>query len=148
MIAEARPAPPDRSIAAGPRTRALRAPVLTATGFLAAGGVLVVRSPYSSGSYGYCPFRALTGLWCPGCGGLRAAHDLMTFDLAAAWGMNALLVLAVPVLAALWIRWVRHAWRGRPVAVVTVRGAAVLAVVLAVFTVGRNLPGVEPLLGA
>ena len=108
----------------------------------------MARSPHASGSYGSCPFRALTGLWCPGCGGLRAVHDLMTFDVAAAWGMNALLVLALPVLAALWAQWLRHAWLGRPFAVVTARGAVVLGVVLAVFTLLRNLPALEPYLGA
>lgn len=130
--------------AATPLRRA-RVPLVTGGGVLAAAALLAVRSPYAPGSYGFCPIRAVTGLWCPGCGGLRAVHDLVQLDVVAAWGMNALLVLAVPVLAALWVRWVRGAWVGRPVGHVTVRQASVLAAVLLAFTVLRNLPGLESL---
>ncbi len=45
-----------------------------------------------------CPFLALTGLYCPGCGSTRCMHALAHFDLAAAVAMNPLLVLALPVL--------------------------------------------------
>ena len=54
----------------------------------------------TAGSYGVCPLYALTGLWCPACGGLRATHDLAHGDLAGAWAMNPLWVLAVPLVHA------------------------------------------------
>lgn len=48
-----------------------------------------------------CPFLLLTGLKCPGCGSQRVVHALLHGDLAAAWGYNALLVAALPVIAAM-----------------------------------------------
>jgi len=135
-----------RPAAAGGGLRGARAPLVTGGVVLAAAALVATRSPYTPGSYGFCPIRAVTGWWCPGCGGLRAVHDLMQGDLAAAWGMNALLVVAVPVLVALWARWAWSRWRGRRLGPVTVRHAAVLAAVLLVFAVLRNIPALEPLL--
>lgn len=108
--------------------------------------VLAVRNPYAGGSYGFCPIRGVTGWWCPGCGGLRAVHDLAHLDLTAAWGMNPLVVVAVPVLVALWARWLVLTWRGKPTGVLGVRGAVMLAVILVGFAVARNLPALAPLL--
>ena len=45
-----------------------------------------------------CPFHALTGFYCPGCGSLRALHLLLHGELAGAFRMNPLLVLSLPVL--------------------------------------------------
>jgi hypothetical protein len=47
-----------------------------------------------------CPYRALTGLACPGCGMTRATHFLLRGDLASAWAYNPLLFLAVPLVVA------------------------------------------------
>jgi hypothetical protein len=47
-----------------------------------------------------CPYRALTGLACPGCGMTRATHFLLRGDLASAWAYNPLLFLAVPLVLA------------------------------------------------
>lgn len=46
-----------------------------------------------------CPFLALTGWLCPGCGSTRALHALLHGDLVRALAMNPLLVIASPVLA-------------------------------------------------
>lgn len=48
-----------------------------------------------------CLLRATTGLQCPGCGGLRATHQLLHGHLAAAWSLNPLAVLLVPFYALL-----------------------------------------------
>jgi len=48
-----------------------------------------------------CPFHALTGLYCPGCGSTRTLHALLHGDIGQAMAMNPLLVLALPVLAAM-----------------------------------------------
>jgi hypothetical protein len=45
-----------------------------------------------------CPFHALTGICCPGCGSLRALHQALNGDLGAALGLNLLAVLAVPLI--------------------------------------------------
>lgn len=45
-----------------------------------------------------CPFLALTGWFCPGCGSTRTLHALLHGDIARALAMNPLLVLAMPLL--------------------------------------------------
>lgn len=48
--------------------------------------------------YPTCPFRAMTGMACPGCGSLRATNRLLHGDVGAAFGLNALYVLMLPIL--------------------------------------------------
>ena len=124
--------------------RPLRAPIVSAAVTVAATALVAVHSPYASGSYGYCPLHALTGLWCPMCGGLRATHDLAHGDVAAAWGMNPLWVVLVPFVVGGWALWLVRSWQGRPMPTVP-RAArwAVLGVVLA-FGVLRNVPALVP----
>jgi len=45
-----------------------------------------------------CPFYALTGYKCPGCGSQRAIHYLLNFDLHNAWRQNFLLIIAIPYI--------------------------------------------------
>jgi hypothetical protein len=112
-------------------------------GAVAALGTLALhlRDPHTSGSWGYCP-SALLGLSCPLCGSLRAVNDLTHLDLAAAASSNLLLVLAAPVVVALWGRRLVACWRGPAPAPPTVPRAVwlVLAVAVLTFTVARNLP--------
>ena len=72
---------------------------------LAAGGLtyLYGASPYAGSTLLLpCPLKALTGLSCPFCGATRLTYALLHGDVAAAWAVNAFLLLAVPlVLAAL-----------------------------------------------
>ncbi|QLQ10456.1 MAG: DUF2752 domain-containing protein [Nocardioidaceae bacterium] len=70
-----------------------------------------MRDPHQDGSWGFCPLYAATGLYCPGCGGLRAVNDLTHGDLAGALSSNLLVVLAVPIVVWLWVRWFRRAWQ-------------------------------------
>ena len=48
-----------------------------------------------------CPFLALTGLKCPGCGTLRGIHFLLHLRFADAWKMNPFLLIALPLAGAL-----------------------------------------------
>ena len=66
---------------------------------LPAGLVLFWFDPSRSPFYPTCQFHRLTGLQCPGCGSLRALHQLLHGRLAAAFHFNALLVVALPPLA-------------------------------------------------
>ncbi len=95
------------------RRARMTAPALWAIGVLAAVVLLHVRDPHESGSYAYCPWLLLTGMPCPGCGGLRAVHDLTNVDLAAAVSSNLLVVALIPVAVLLWYGWARARWRGR-----------------------------------
>ncbi|MEX3103617.1 MULTISPECIES: DUF2752 domain-containing protein [unclassified Streptomyces] len=56
-----------------------------------------------------CPFRLVTGLLCPACGGTRMVYDLMHGRLDAAWLDNRALLLASPFALALLGRWM---WEG------------------------------------
>jgi hypothetical protein len=49
--------------------------------------------------YPKCLLYSWTGWQCPGCGGLRAAHQLLHGHLAAAFQLNPLAVLLLPVAA-------------------------------------------------
>ena len=130
------------------RRERLQAPLIT--GGLVGGLTIALhfRDPHGSGSWGFCPFYAMTGLYCPGCGGLRAVNDLTNGDLAGAVSSNLVFVALIPVLVLLWVRWTRRAWAGAPDGTATRERVGVrvgvwttlLVVVLVVFAVLRNLP--------
>jgi len=75
---------------------------------------LFVINPASSSFYVPCPFHRLTGLYCPGCGSLRAVHQLLHGNVAAAFGLNPLLVLSLPFLGYLLLFYSVPASRNRP----------------------------------
>src|SRR6478736_1366514 len=123
------------------RRGALRVPGLCALAAVAAVGLVAVVDPNQPGHYPTCPFLFLTGMYCPGCGSLRALHDLTQLALAGAWGMNPLLVLAVPVVVAAWVGWTVRTARGRPrTLVVPARAINGLAVLVLLYWVARNIP--------
>ena len=88
-----------------------------------------------------CPFHALTGLLCPGCGVTRMCLALLTLDLSAAWAANPVLLLLLPVLAALLIRQaMRYVKTGR--STLSRRESALvwgMAAVLLLWGIARNL---------
>jgi len=45
-----------------------------------------------------CPFHYITGLYCPGCGSLRAVHHLFCGSFLTAFDLNPLMVLFLPLL--------------------------------------------------
>lgn len=109
---------------------------------LVATAAVHLRDPHVEGSWGLCPLRALTGWDCPGCGGLRATHDLTHLDLWSAASSNLLLVLAIPLVLLGWGRWLSATWRGAPSAVAGLSDRVVVALIAAIlgFTLLRNLP--------
>jgi hypothetical protein len=125
----------------GTRARRLRGPVVLATSLLGISVLLHLRDPHRSGSWGLCPWLALTGTYCPGCGGLRAVNDLTRGDVVGAASSNLVFVAALPVLGLVWVRTVADRWQGRVrtmrPAVRTVLAVAVLVTAL-VFAVARN----------
>jgi hypothetical protein len=71
----------------------------------AAAALLYFYDPASTPFYPSCPFRALTGLLCPLCGGLRAAHELLHGRVFDAVVLNPFLIaagLAWPVTPPRW----------------------------------------------
>jgi len=120
----------------------LRAPALIGLGAAAAFTALRLRDPHTEGSWGFCPFLAMTGRPCPGCGGLRAVNDLTHGDVIGAISSNALAVALVVVLAAAWVIWVVRALRGSsdPMIQLGHRTGLLVIGLIAVFGVVRNLP--------
>jgi hypothetical protein len=127
-----------------PQQRRLSRPAMAAIAAVALGaavaGIWLLRTfdPNATGSlFPSCPFHALTGWYCPGCGITRALHALVHFDVTRALAMNALVVLGLPLLAVMALQGLtqrallpRVAFDGRA-----------WIVVLLVFGVVRNLPG-------
>ena len=74
----------------------------TLVAMFAAAGVttllLRVFDPATSAVFPPCPVRYLTGWYCPGCGTLRALHQLLEGNFRAAWDMNPLTILLLPFL--------------------------------------------------
>ncbi|MFC9788112.1 DUF2752 domain-containing protein [Rhodococcus sp. NPDC127528] len=124
------------------RTRRLGAPAAVAAVGAAAAAALYLRDPHRPGAYGFCPFHAATGLWCPACGGLRALNDLTHGDLLASLSSNLFVAPLVVVLAIAWAAWVSRRWRGVDDRMIVLSRTATVAVLvaLAVFTIVRNTP--------
>ncbi len=84
----------------------------------------------------------MTGLQCPGCGGLRALHALLHGQVMEAFRLNPLFVLALPA-AGVWIATWLVRKRRDPAARLTLPTTWIWAGVtlIIVFGVVRNLPG-------
>jgi hypothetical protein len=108
----------------------------------AAGLVLFCFDPRGYHFYPVCYFHRLTGLLCPGCGGLRGLHQLLHGHVAAAFHFNPMLVVLAPF--ALWLgtrcglQWVRNQPVSAGVRPVWLWLALAAALVVSVL---RNLPG-------
>lgn len=121
--------------------RRLLVPVGVLAAVAAAFACVAVVDPNEPGHYPACPLLHYTGIYCPGCGGLRSAHAFIHGDLTTALGANALAVVGYAVFAVVWTAWAVSSVRGRPLRIGL--GTAqlwALGAVLVVFTVVRNLP--------
>lgn len=121
--------------------RALAAPALVAGAAAAFVGYVAAVDPNVAGHYPTCPFLALTGQYCPGCGSLRAVHALAHGDVGAAIGLNVLAVAVIPVLVVVWLRWTAARRTGRRRAGLAPAWAVwALAGLVGTFWLVRNLP--------
>jgi hypothetical protein len=121
--------------------RPLGAALLWAT--LAVGAVyLFIFQPGRSGFFPVCPFRALTGFACPGCGATRGLHCLLHGDLVAAFKFNPLVILSLPFLLYTLVRYTHAAVRGRPLRMHQLNAKYIWAlfIVILAFWVFRNTP--------
>jgi len=76
---------------------------------------LFLFEPGKSGVFLVCPFRALTGLTCPGCGSTRGLHALLHGDLVGAFQFNPFLILALPFLLFALVDYTNAVMRGQPI---------------------------------
>ncbi|CAM8644617.1 Protein of unknown function DUF2752 [Acidimicrobiia bacterium] len=102
--------------------------------------------PNTSSFYPGCPFRAMTGFDCPGCGATRALHSAITGHPLQALDHNAFFVMAAVLgVVGFAVAKVRRrmgkpaiAWR------LSVSGAIALGLLTCMFWITRNMPW-EPL---
>ena len=105
-------------------------------------GFIFLFNPSVSTLYPACPFLWFTGCYCPGCGSLRAVHQLTRGHLAVALGLNPLMVVSVPFLGYSFASNAARAITGRPLRTFFIRPVsiwALLGLVLAFWAL-RNVP--------
>jgi len=110
---------------------------------MAAGAVLLeVFDPATSGIFPPCPLRYLTGWYCPGCGSLRAIHQLLHGNLHAAWALNPLTVILLPFLTYGLASFALLEFRGLelPQPFLRANWIRALCAVIILFGIARNLP--------
>ncbi|HEX2145858.1 MAG TPA: DUF2752 domain-containing protein [Glycomyces sp.] len=98
--------------------------------------------PSQAGSYPTCPFLAITGWHCPGCGSLRMIHALAHGDLLDALSMNLFAVAMLPLLAFWFLRWTAESWGLRERSRTLAHPAWVwtLLVTVCAYWIARNSP--------
>ena len=120
----------------------MRLPALVAGGAAVGVACVALVDPHVPGRYPVCPTLALAGVYCPGCGMLRATHDLATGDLAGAFARNPLAVPLYVGMLVLFGMWVLRRWQGRQLEWTPPRWLpVVVAVAFVAYTVARNIPG-------
>lgn len=104
--------------------------------------MLRVFDPATSGVFPPCPVRYLTRWYCPGCGSLRALHQLLHGNLRAAWAMNPLTMMLLPFLAYGLASFSLFEFRGRGLPQPFLRAVWIQALCAAIvlFGIARNLP--------
>jgi hypothetical protein len=101
------------------------------TGVLAVGVLATVPQAY----WPKCPIYWTTGIYCPGCGGLRATSALLNGDIVAAVNQNVFVFLApVLVLVGFLVQRTKKPH-------LTKLFVAFVAITALIYTILRNLPG-------
>jgi hypothetical protein len=104
--------------------------------------VLYRFNPLQVHFYPRCPLYVMTGIYCPGCGALRAGHALLHGHVLTALDYNALLVVTLPFLAWALAAQAIHAVTGRRIPTYRLSGMESKAImwVFISFMLLRNIP--------
>ena len=115
--------------------------VLFFLGALIISVLLVICNPVGSRWFPPCPFKYLTGWYCPGCGSTRALHHLLHGRVEAAFGYNPLMVSSVPFLLVNGVGWILPARKRRLFDERALSPAAIVCILICVVVFGvlRNL---------
>ncbi len=107
-----------------------------------AGVILFALEPGRSAFLPGCPFRMLTGFTCPGCGTTRGLHQLLHGNLASAFELNPLLILALPFVLYALLKYTNTVLRGKPIRRNTLPARYIWALfgLVLFFWVFRNTP--------
>lgn len=103
--------------------------------------VLLVLDPAAHALFPKCVFNSMTGLYCFGCGGQRALHDVLNGNLGLALSHNVLIVFMLPVLFHSWFKLAARQVGGFALPDIYVRSSWIwaLAISVVLFGVLRNL---------
>ena len=99
------------------------------------------RDPHQGG-WGLCPSAAV-GIYCPGCGGLRAVNDLTNGEIASALSSNILVAVLAPFVGGWLLLWTLDSWRGKRRQLdgaLATKFALGFCALMLLFAVVRNLP--------
>jgi hypothetical protein len=117
--------------------------IILVAGAITAAALAALRllNPATSKLFPPCPLHALTGWYCPGCGSLRAMHQLLNGHVQAAFAMNPFAVIALPFLLYGFASQISLEVRGRRLPAFFIPGGWIwtLAVTIVVFGILRNL---------
>ena len=118
------------------------APVVTGAVVVCGCAAIAVTNPTDTG-IPLCWSRAIFGIDCPLCGGLRCVNELLRGNWLAAADHNVLAAVLLPIATVVWVIWLAAALRGRTIHWRRPSRRAVIGIVavLAVFTVLRNVGG-------
>ncbi len=109
--------------------------------FLVGAVILYYFNPIKSGFYPICLFHASTGLLCPGCGSLRALHQLLHGNLAIALRYNVLCVVSIPSVIGISIRTIIRRSRGQDASLLIRPGWLWNGfAIIMIFWILRNIP--------
>jgi hypothetical protein len=86
-----------------------------------------------------CPFKNLTNLYCPGCGGQRAFHALLHGNFIEAFHDNLLIFIAIPIAFYKIIPQLNGS-ASKDVFILNSKGIWIFLSLLTVFALIRNIP--------
>jgi hypothetical protein len=123
------------------KARLIRAALLLG-GAIAMTYLLYAVDPSRSTPYPFCPFYALTGLYCPGCGSLRALHSLLHGQVMAAFGFNSFMLLSLPYVLYCFLSYATGTVRRKPSPAFFVPANIIWLFLgcVVIFSVLRNIP--------
>lgn len=94
--------------------RALGPPLAVAAGGVAVSAVVLAGDPTTAGGpLPVCPSKALFGVVCPGCGGMRMLYSALHGDIGAALHYNAVSFVIGFLLVCSTVAWTAGRLRGR-----------------------------------
>jgi uncharacterized protein DUF2752 len=109
--------------------------------------ILFCFDPTQHHFYPTCIFHQTTGLLCPGCGSLRALHQLLHGHFITAFRFNPLLVLALPSLAGLGVIYkVKEQSPELQIQSFRPQWLWAMGIIFLAFSIWRNLPGAPALI--
>ena len=105
-------------------------------------GIIHYYDPAQSSLYPKCPTYWLTKYYCPGCGSLRALHQLTCGNILRACHFNLLAVISLPLLLILSLDHLSRLFHLKwlPKFVITKNIGRIILVTVLVYSVLRNIP--------